>query len=108
MLVPKPTGTKPASLVGALLLSTDPNHSGATATIGGIIIDIPYTGQLENIKSYHGVSICTEQEEFHKWEKERKCLAPSETVLERGKQLGCLRRIWAPENSPFVRSPELG
>jgi len=86
MLVPKPTGKKPASLVGALLVSTEPNHSGATATIGGIIIDIPYTGQLENVKSYHGVSICTEQEEYHKWEKERKGLTPSETVIERGKQ----------------------
>jgi hypothetical protein len=40
ILVPKVTGDNPSTLTGALYISSDPNHSGSTATIGGTIVSL--------------------------------------------------------------------
>ncbi|OIW29105.1 hypothetical protein CONLIGDRAFT_633281 [Coniochaeta ligniaria NRRL 30616] len=40
ILAPKVTGENPSTLTGALYISSDPNHSGSTITIGGTIVSI--------------------------------------------------------------------
>lgn len=52
---PKVTGNSQFTLTGALYISSDPNHSGSTATIGGTIVSID---EHDN-RRHHALTLCT-------------------------------------------------